>query len=130
MPRAKKVDRKLNKYHPTGSAWAWAAFLLFDTVVFVLTVYKAFRFGRARKQRLIQMVLRDGAPDSPYLPVLLQKLDCFLAGIMYYACVWFAVPYRSLVLICFPSIIAIFGLANILTLLVCSPAHLMARRPP
>ena len=35
--------------------------LVFDTVIFALTLGKAFHFGRSRRRTVVDVVLRDGA---------------------------------------------------------------------
>ncbi|KAA1473148.1 hypothetical protein DENSPDRAFT_851409 [Dentipellis sp. KUC8613] len=41
-------------------AAAWTALLLFDTTVFILTMYKVHRIGRIRHQPLLRTLFRDG----------------------------------------------------------------------
>jgi hypothetical protein len=41
-------------------AVAWAGLLVFDTLVFVMTVAKAILVGRSGDQTLIKILLRDG----------------------------------------------------------------------
>jgi hypothetical protein len=42
----------------TASAIAWAGLSVFDTVIFSLTLYKAFTIGRGI--RLLDVIVRDG----------------------------------------------------------------------
>ena len=41
------------------AAIAWSGALIFDTVIFSLTLYKAFMIGRG--VRLLNLIVRDGA---------------------------------------------------------------------
>ncbi|KAA1473149.1 hypothetical protein DENSPDRAFT_839588 [Dentipellis sp. KUC8613] len=41
-------------------AVAWSAFLAFDTIIFILTMWRVFTIGLARRQPLLQALLRDG----------------------------------------------------------------------
>ncbi|TFY66696.1 hypothetical protein EVG20_g4394 [Dentipellis fragilis] len=41
-------------------AVAWSAFLAFDTIIFVLTMWRVLTIGLARRQPLLQALLRDG----------------------------------------------------------------------
>jgi hypothetical protein len=43
-----------------GPAAAWDGLLVFDTLVFVMTVAKAIQVGRSGDQALIKVLLRDG----------------------------------------------------------------------
>jgi hypothetical protein len=39
---------------------AWAGMVLFDTIIFALTVYKSLEFKRIGRRSLADILLRDG----------------------------------------------------------------------
>jgi len=46
-------------------AYAWLGLLLFDTLIFILTIYKTWKIGKQCRQRLVQILVRDGTCLPP-----------------------------------------------------------------
>jgi hypothetical protein len=42
-------------------AWSWAGPLIFDTLIFALTIHKTWKIGQQCRQRLVRILVRDGA---------------------------------------------------------------------
>ncbi|KAF8908526.1 hypothetical protein CPB84DRAFT_1766837 [Gymnopilus junonius] len=51
----------LTRYQATRLGAAWGGLLFFDTLVFGMTLYKAFSFPHAKEITLLTVLLRDGA---------------------------------------------------------------------
>ena len=67
-------------------AYAWLGLLIFDTLIFILTIYKTWKIGKRCRLRLVQILVRDGTclPPQASLSCLIYEYMCFLLGILYY----------------------------------------------
>ena len=68
----------------TDMAIAWAGQLTFDTIIFVLTVWKSYYIGKVGDRLLVDILLRDGAYSIIFLSDPTHS-DVFYAGSMYFA---------------------------------------------
>lgn len=69
-----------------GLAGAWGGLLIFDSVIFTLTLYRAIGIWRLGTRRLFQVLIRDG--KFVRTPPRTAKLIA-LTGTIYYLCVIF-----------------------------------------
>ena len=49
-----------NREHPTDLAGAWSSLMVFDSMIFALTLFKAIFIWKLGTRRLIHVILRDG----------------------------------------------------------------------
>ena len=103
-------------FRHTGLALAWGGQLVYDAVVFFLTLYKSILIVRTSHRPLISTLLRDG--KSALIPHFVCFLRCHPISRCPVFCVSNIVAGADHCLQCCARILTVANLANILTFLV------------
>lgn len=78
----------LTSNHLVGVAVAWVASLVYDLLIFVLTLCKTYRqrsrFAGHGGNGIMALIMRDGKDLSRDSPALLELTQCHHTGAMYF----------------------------------------------